>query len=190
VAERQKDQSQLKKNQGKGKLGSFVIFIAIFIIIVIGAKFVGRQAGKQAAIRDVERESIAQNAPTGFMGAKWLMSTNQVKSLFPDATEFAPGTLRLETTAFGRPAAIHFICTKDMLIMIIINFKGEKSERTYRQTHDLVEKEYGAFPEPSSTSEFVLRSNKKIGRIAIEHLLYQELGMPIEQVILYRTKSN
>ena len=59
-------------------------------------------------MQEVQQESIAQNAPTGFMGAKWLMPMSQIKSLFPDAFEIAPGKLMLDTTAFNRPAFVGF----------------------------------------------------------------------------------
>ena len=188
MTERQEDQVQPKKK--RGKLSGIVISIVIFCVIILGAKFLGRQAGRQAAIQRVQQESIVQGAPTGFMGAKWLMTMSQVKSLFPDAIEFIPGNLKLDTTAFGRPAFVDFMFTDNLLLMIIISFKGDKTESTYRQTHVLVEKEYGDLPEPSSTSEHILASKKRIGRIIIEHLLYQQLGMPIEQLMLYRTKEN
>lgn len=188
MTDRQEDQTQPKKK--RGKLSGIVISIAIFCVIMFGAKFLGPQSGIQRAMQDVQQECIAQGAPTGYMGAKWLMSMSQVKALFPDATEFTPRNLKLDTTAFGRPAFVDFVFTDNLLLMIIISFKGEKTEGTYRQTHVLVEKEYGAFPEPSSTSEHILYSKKRIGKIMIEHLLYQSLGMPIEQVGLYRTKEN
>ncbi len=188
MTERQEDRNQPKNKQGK--LIGIVSSIAIFCVIMFGAKFLGRQAGKQAAMQTVQQESIAQNAPNGFMGAKWLMSKSEVKSLFPDAIEFTPDNLKMEATAFGRPAFVDFMFTDDMLLIIIISFKGEKTEATYTQTHVLVGREYGVFPKPSSTNEHTLASKKKIGRIVINHLLYQQLGVPIEQVMLYRTKAN
>lgn len=181
-------QDQVKTKKKRGKLYGILSSIAIFCIIVFLAKFLGRQAGRQAAMQTVQQESIAQNAPTGFMGAKWLMQMSKVKSLFPDAIEFSQENLKLDSNAFGRPAFIDFMFTDDLLIMIIISFKGEKTENTYRQTHVLVEKEYGEFPDPSSNSENILASKKRIGRIVIEHILHQPLGISIEQVSLYRTK--
>ena|GEM_PF-3496061 len=188
MTEHQEDQKQPRKKHGK--LSGVVSSIGILCLIMFGAKFLGRPAGRRAAMQTVEQESIAQNAPPGFMGAKWLMPMSQVKSLFPDATEFAPRNLQLETIAFGRPAFVDFTFIDDLLLIIVITFKGDKTESTYRQTHALVEKEYGAFPQPSTTSEHILASKKRIGRIIIEHLLCQPLGMPIEQVTLYRIKTN
>ena len=187
MTEQHQDQIQLKKK--RGKLTGIISLIAILCVIVLGAKFLGRQVGRKAAMQTVQQESITQNAPTGFMGAKWLVSISQVKSLFPDATEFAPGNLKLNTTAFGRSAFVDFMFTDNLLLMIIITFKGEKTESTYRKTHFSIEREYGPFPEPSSTNEHILASKKTIGRIAIHHLLYKQLGMTIEQVMLYRTKG-
>lgn len=65
MTERQEDQSRPKKK--RGKLGGVVSFIAIFCVIMFGAKFLGRQTGRQAAMKTIQQESIAQNAPTGFM---------------------------------------------------------------------------------------------------------------------------
>jgi formylglycine-generating enzyme required for sulfatase activity len=163
--------------------------IVIFFIIIFGAKSLGRQAGQQAARYDFQQELIAQNAPTGFMGAKWLMSKSQVKSLFPDIIEFAPDDLKLDSTAFGRPAFIDFVFHDNLLDIIVISFKGEKTERMFRLTHLLVINEYGEFPEPSRTNGFILISKKSIGKISIEHNLYEISGTPIEQVMLYKTKT-
>lgn len=187
MTEQQEGQSQSKEKSGK--LRGILSSIAVFLVIVFGAKFLGRQAGRQAAIQAVQHESFSQNAPIGFMGAKWLMSMTEVKSLFPDATEFSPGNLKFETSAFSRPAFVDLMFNNNLLLMVIITFKGEKTESTYIQTHDLVVQEYGAFPETSSTNEKELIYRKRIGRITIEHVLYEQFGMPIEQVMLYRTKA-
>jgi len=186
--ERQKDEDQTKKKQQK--LIGIVSSITIFCIVMFWAKYLGRQVGRQSAMQTVQAESIAQNAPTGLMGAKWLMTISQVKKLFPEAIDFAPENLKLDTIAFDRSAFVDFVFNDNLLIMIIISFKGEKTEMTYQQTHDLVEEKYGIFPEPVSTSKEILSSKKIIGRIAIEHVLYQQAGIQIEQVVLYRTKSD
>jgi hypothetical protein len=163
-------------------------WIIITFIVIFGAKLLGRQAGQQAARNDFQQELIAQNAPTGFMGAKWLMSKSQVKSLFPDIIEFAPDDLKLDSAAFGRPAFIDFVFHDNLLDIIVISFKGEKTEGTFRSTHNLVIREYGEFPEPSSTNGFILISKKNIGKISVEHNLYRISGTPIEQIMLYKMK--
>jgi hypothetical protein len=175
---------------GRGKLARTASSIAVLLIIMLIAKCLGRHAGRHAAIHSVQQESISQNAPSGFMGAQWLTSIADAKRLFPDAIEFAPGNLKFETTAFSRPAFVDLLFDNNLLIVFIITFKGEKTESTYRQTHSLLVQEYGAFPEPMSTSEQKLVSKKRIGRVMIEHLLYQQLGMDIEQVMVYRTKDS
>lgn len=172
-----------------GKLGKIVTSVVLFFVIVSLGKFMGRQAGRQAAMQTVEQESISQNAPIGFMGAKWLMPLSEAKALFPDAIEFAPGNLKFESTAFSRPAFIDLMFDDNLLIMIIITLKGEKTVNTYNQTHKLIAQEYGVFPEPI-TSAAKTQSRKSIGRVAIEHVLYEQLGMSIEQVMLYRTKAS
>ena len=168
------------------KWGRIVGAAVILCLIWLGVRFVAREGGREAAIRTVKQESISQGA--GFMGATWLMPMNEVRSLFPNAIEFAPGNLKMEATAFGRPAFVDFMFTDNLLLMIIVSFKGQKTDITYGRTQVLLEQEYGAFPEPVSTAEHTLASRKDIGRIVIEHLLYQRLGIPIEQMILYRTK--
>lgn len=167
----------------------YLIPIIIFCVIIFCTRYLGSQVGRRAALQAVQGESIAQNAPNGFMGAKWLMTMPQVKALFPQAVEFTAENLKLDASAFDRPAFIDFIFKNDLLIMIIISFKGEKTEMTYQQTHDLITDKYGSFPEPSSAGEEILSSKKIIGRVAIEHVLYQQMGMPIEQVMFYRTKN-
>ncbi len=182
--------TRIEDKKKRSKLGRIVGSIVVFLALVSVAKFIGRQVGRQAAMQTVQQESISQNAPTGFMGAKWLMPMSEAKSLFPDAIEFSPGNLKLEATAFSRPAFVDLMFDNNLLIMIIISFKGDKTESTYKQTHRIVVQEYGAFPEPTSTSEQILISEKRIGRVAIEHVLYEQSGMSIEQVMLYRTKAD
>lgn len=163
--------------------------IAVLLLIMLGGKYVGRYVGRRAAMQTVHHESVSQNAPTGFMGAKWLISMAEAKRLFPDAIEFAPGDLKFETIAFSRPAFVDLVFDDNLLIMVIVTFKGDKTKNTYRQTRDLLIKEYGLFPEPTSTSEEELASKKRIGRVMIEHVLYRQGDMAIEQVQLYRTKA-
>jgi hypothetical protein len=178
-----------QQNKKPSRLTGALTSVAVLCAIILAAKFLGRQAGRHAAMMTVQQESIAQDAPTGFLGAKWLMSMSRVRSLFPDAAEAGPGNLKLETTAFGRPAFVDFSFTNDLLLMVTITFKGEKTESTYRNTHTLVQREYGAFPEPSSTPEYLLVSQKRVGRVVIKHVLYRVAGMSIEQVQLYRAKE-
>jgi hypothetical protein len=185
-----KHESENRPEKRSGRLERVVISVAVLLAIVLSAKYVGRWAGRQLVRQSVQQESISQNAPTGFMGAKWLMSMSDAKRLFPDAIESGPDRLMFERTAFSRPAFISFKFDHDLLIMIIITFKGEKTEGTYRQTQELLVQEYGTFPEPKGTGQEILASEKRIGRVVIQHHLYQQMGMTIEQVTLYRTKEN
>lgn len=184
----QRQEEQHPNSTKRGKLGRIIGAVVVFGLIWLGTKFLGRLVGRQAAIQTVQQESISQNAPRGFLAAKWLMSMNAVRSLFPSAVEFAPGNLKMEADAFCRPAFVDFMFTDNLLLIIIISFKGEKSEVTYRQTQSVLQAEYGAFTKPATTDKHAFSSEKRIGRIVIEHLLYQQLGLPIEQVMLYRTK--
>lgn len=183
------DANSIGKKKGSN-LGKIVTSVVVLFAIVSFSKFLGRQVGRQAAMQTVEQESLSQNAPTGFMGAKWLMPLSEAKALFPDAIEFSPSNLKFETTAFSRPAFIDLMFDDNFLIMIILTFKGEKTESTYNQTHRLLVQEYGVFSAPVPTAEQKLISRKSIGRVAIEHVLYEQLGMSIEQVMLYRTKPS
>jgi len=172
----------------KGIFRGVLIFITIYIIIMLISNYLGRQSGRRAAINNVHQESISQNAPTGFLGAKWLMSLSEVKFLFPDAVEFSKDNLKMENTAFDRPAYIDFVFNNNMLLIIVISFKGEKTESIYSITQIAIEKMYGSFPEPSKSSEHILSTEKEFGRIVIQHMLYQQNGLLNEQVMLYRTK--
>jgi hypothetical protein len=130
----ERHQAESRPENRSHKLARVVISIAVLLVITLYVKYLGRRTGRQAAVQSVQQESISQNAPTGFIGAKWLMSMSDAKRLFPDAIEFAPGNLKFERTAFSRPAFIDLMFDDDLLLMIIITFKGEKTERTYKQT--------------------------------------------------------
>lgn len=162
--------------------------VVLIVLLWLGIKLVGRSVGRQAAMMSVEQESIAQQAPPGFLEAKWLMSMDEVEALYPEAVVFAPGNLKLETKAFDRPAFVDFMFTDNLLLIIVVSFRGEKTEATFRDTQVKLVEEYGAFEEPAATADHRLASNKRMGRIVVQHLLYRTLGMPIEQVVLHRAK--
>lgn len=196
MTEIQKGQTQIEttdvhsvgKKQSSKLVKTVTLVVAVFVIITM-VKFLGRQVGRQAAMQSIEREAIAQNALISFTGAKWFMSLSEAKSLFPDAIEFPPGDLKFEITAFSRPAFVDLMFHENLLYMVLITFKEDKTENAYKKTQNQIVQEYGTFPEPTTTAEQKLMSKKNIGKIAIEHVLYELLGVvPIEQVIFYSTK--
>lgn len=173
----------------RGLLAALVMIPAL-LFYVVGSQIGKELQSRHMAVDSVRYESTVENAPTGFGSAAWLMSQEQVRAAFPNAVEFGgPDTLSVQTTAFGRPAVVGFMFKSDILLQIVINFTGNKTRETYQQTHALVEQEYGVLSPPTSTEQFTLASEKRYDRVIVQHLLYSQSGMPIEQVILYRTKT-
>lgn len=171
-------------------LAAFIVATVVLVVVLVPvAKLLGRQEARRAAQAHVEQESIAGKAPVGYMGTKWLMSMETVQKLFPDAIEFSPGELKIDTEAFGRRAFVDFMFGElNALAMIIISFQGEKSETTYASTQRLVVQQYGEFSIPSPDGKFLLSSRKTLGRVSVEHFLYKVSESPIEQVLIYRNK--
>ena len=159
-----------------------VCLIGLVITQVLSA-IAGASAGISAAKRDVEREMIADHAPTGQFGAKWLMSSSEVKSLFPDAEAVSPDNLKCISTAFGRRAFIDFIFQRDALVMIIVSFIGEKSEASYAATQVLLSDQFGNFSDPKPSKDYSLISSRKDGRVHTDHVMFSTGGLKVEQVL-------
>lgn len=159
-----------------------VCLVGLVITQVLSA-IAGASAGISAAKRDVEREMIADHAPTGQFGAKWLMSSSEVKSLFPDAEAVSPDNLKCISTAFGRRAFIDFIFQRDALVMIIVSFIGEKSDASYAATQVLLSDQFGNFSDPKPSKDYSLISSRKDGRVHTDHVMFSTGGLKVEQVL-------
>jgi hypothetical protein len=159
-----------------------VCLVGLVITQVLSA-IVAASVGISAAKRDVEREMIADRAPTGQFGAKWLMSSSEVKSLFPDAEAVSPDNLKCVSTAFGRRAFIDFIFQRDALVMIMVSFMGEKSEASYAATQVLLSDQFGNFSRPRPSKDYSLLSSRKDGRVHIDHVMFSTGGLKVEQVL-------
>lgn len=188
------DELESKSKNIGGKIVKISIFVVVVIVFSQVIKSLGRQAGIHDAKRTVEQESISQKAPTGLMGAKWLMPVSEAKSMFPDAiesTEKNHTNLRFKKNAFSRSAFIDLTFKNDLLLMILVNFIGDKNEKTYIQTQNILSKEYGQFNETTDAlNNEKISTSKTIGRVTINHILYEKDGKSAEQIVLYRTKEN
>jgi hypothetical protein len=169
--------------------------LLLFGLIWLGAHIGGRWVGRRAASRDVKLASIQEGAPTGLLGAEWLMPVSRVQQLFPAAVRFpAPEafaeSLKIEAAVFGRQASVDFLFSEaDALVMIVVSFKGSKTAETYGSVHPMIEETFGLMSLPDPVGDYELASTKRFSRIVVEHVLYEQHGVRLEQVLLYRTGS-
>ena len=96
---------------------------------------------------------------------------------------------KLETTVFDRAAFVEFFFRNDLLLRIVVTFKGDKTVGSYGLTQAALEAAYGTFPAPTSTEESALLSARKFGRIMVWHVLHEQTAIPRELVLMYRTEG-
>ena len=144
-------------------------------------------APREAAMRDIEVEALATGAPTGLLGAKWLMSRPEVGALFPDVAEGVNDQLQIEATVYGRAAKVDFSFQKGTLLLIIVTFMGSASRTEFDRTQALLSQEYGPMPAPVVEGAMLV-STRKIGRFCVAHQVFRVFGLMKEQVSLYRSK--
>jgi hypothetical protein len=149
---------------------------------------------KHAATNTAAEESPAEKILNIFMSTKQPMTKSQVESIYPHALK-AQGGLLFSAKVFERWAYVTLIFTDNVLftVKIMFNyvFSGGATEDTFRQNHLLIEKKYGIFSEPISTSDSILTSEKKIGKILIKHTLTKDSDNElIERVWLHRDRED
>jgi hypothetical protein len=172
---------------------------ALGLIIVVGlGKYAGREAmreygheaGRQAAINQVASDAASSGAPVGLLGAKWLMSMDEVRRIRPEVALGEPSQLIEVADAFGRMASIMYSFEDDALLLIVVSFLDSAAPtfmRNYDSTQELLTSQFGSLSEPLPTSDYRLRSTRTIGRFAVAHLLSEPQGYRVEQVLMYRT---
>jgi hypothetical protein len=131
------------------------------------------------------RESITVDAPAGVFGTHWLMSKSEVKNVVPNAVPIGEQLAELRKV-YGRDAKVDYIFENDRLLEVVVTFSVESSEVAYQGTRKKLMQDYGPMPEPATT-DGRLSSQKQIGRFAIEHAMSKVFGIPIEQILFYRT---
>jgi hypothetical protein len=150
-----------------------------------GVELMVRPAPRPSA-QNVQSDSAQPSAPEGLLGAKWLMTPDQVLYAVPNASQQSADRVHTESVVFGRDAAVEFEFQSGYLLLVRVTFHGEKSPQTFGATQAVLEREYGAFPPPVEDEQHTLTTEKRLERIAVQHVLHK--GPPVEQVLLYRTR--
>ena len=152
------------------------------------------QSAKAAAQRDVVQsvaaEARAIKAPSGLLGATWLMTPDQVRSIRPNTSRVDSETLRERAIVFGRPASIDYLFRDNLLTLIIATFDPPSEETSYNEMQRVLSSEFGAMPNPVPTADYTKSSKKVFDRFVVNHVIIVKLSIPIEQVQLYRTAAS
>lgn len=127
-------------------------------------------------------------APAGVFGTKWLMSESEVKRAVPNAEPDGRGSLIEYRSVYDRDATINYGFKDDYLLIVVVTFWGKASESQYHEVQKKLTADYGALSEPAPKDRFNLYSYRQVDRFMIEHVLYDSMGTPIEQVLFSRTK--
>ena len=182
--------SNKPSNTQSRRIISFVGLTLLLILIIAGAKYVGRFAGQRAAINDVQDQAQAQNAPSGLFGTQWLMTSDEVMRIVPNATQESPDKISHYTTYMGRAATVTFNFDNDRLLLILVTFNGASSNQDFQRTNNQLAQTYGPMPQPVATPQFLQYSEKRMGRFVINHCTSDplNLGVVTEQIIFYRSK--
>jgi hypothetical protein len=143
--------------------------------------------GRSAAMRHVQQEARDEGMPTDLNGVKWLMTESEVKALRPASIEGADDQLVEKTKFLGREALIHYIFKNGNLTMFLITYPGNSPVEKYDQTRIKLIEKYGALSEPSKDKHFEKVASLVKGRFRIDHTWMKQLGIGIEQVLIYRT---
>ncbi len=139
----------------------------------------------QNAVRDlVEKEALALKAPTGFAGAKWLMSPEEVKSVRPKVRSYPDGQMFEAMEWLGRPAAVTYNFDNGLFIEAVVIFSGSTAA-DFDKTQNYLQSAHGKMPAPIKTEKHLLSSTYKQGRFSIMHVLWPE---KMEGVTFFRTK--
>jgi hypothetical protein len=192
------DEKERKKPLPAGSLKLWLGIAAIIALIIPPFLLVERHQRKEelaavheAAITRLAQDAAAAHAPTGLLGAKWLMSPKEVMKAVPGAKEIGPGALGETARFYDRPAQISYQFTNDALLLISISFIGSSSPTDFAQTQARLVMDYGPMPRPAASAECTLASVKHIGHFVVQHCLSQAGATATERVFFYiRGRAN
>jgi hypothetical protein len=145
---------------------------------------VHQSVAHNAAVEIVEEEAKALKAPTGFAGAKWLLTVDEVKALRPKAIAEGADHLWEEMEWLGRTASVSYGFNDGQFVIAIVGL-SDATPATFDKTQKYLESEYGKMPAAAKTDKFLLSSTYKQGRFCIVHTLGPNKS---EQVTIFRVK--
>ena len=127
--------------------------------------------------KNVEKQAMQANAPSGFGPAKWLMYPEEVKNVCPNATVDSDGNLVEKTTWLGRDVNVRYKFENGFLVTITVSFEGESTEASFAATQQSLESSY-KMSSPKQMDPFLLSSSYSMGvkdshvvRFTILHVL-------------------
>lgn len=143
-----------------------------------------RKEGRNAARDLVETGALRLKAPTGFEGAKWLMSRDEVKAVRPKARD--DGDDLFEPMEWlDRPVAVTYDFEKDMLVAVHVIFSKRAVKGEFEKTQDYLQTAHGKMSVPEKTEDYLLQSSYLQERFSISHVLRHDNS---ESVTFFRTK--
>jgi hypothetical protein len=107
----------------------------------------------------------------------------------PDVIEFGK-ELVVMREVYDRDAKIIYGFDNDHLLLVIVSFQGASTRADYDGIQKKLAAEFGPMPTPHNAENPTrLSSEKIIGRVDVENIMYTTLGVQIEQVLYSRTAA-
>jgi hypothetical protein len=112
----------------------YVVGVILLVLVARGiGSFFGRLSGEERAKESVDTDAKALGAPSGMFGAKWLMTSKEVRSAIPAAVESAPDQLVETRQVYGRAAQVQYHFKDDRLLLVLVQFVAPSSESQFDQ---------------------------------------------------------
>jgi len=133
-------------------------WLAIPVIILLSflMRYIGGQAGKNAAIQDIQGSVPSSGFPVNLFGTRWAMSKSEFLGVIHDAKEITPTRLMITRTFYDRNALVSFDFQDDMLMIIVITFLGPSTIDNYNATQARLLIDYGNMSTVGPNKDFEL----------------------------------
>ena len=166
-------------------LVAVVVGAIVFVTVRRQVRLVQKEASRQLAMSQLVQQAAVGGAPTGVLGAKWLMSMKEVAKLTPDVKPLSPGVLARPEKFYERPATVTYHFTNDLLLLAIVHFTGPSTPADFENVQARLAKEYGPMPRAQAAAPEQLVSMKMMHHIVIRHSLSGSGAAAAEQVQFY-----
>jgi len=112
------------------------------------------------------------------------MSSAEVKRIRPNAAQDEPNSLSEHAILLKEPVTVGYLFQDDYLQVVVVTWTAPSSELTYQRNQKELETKFGPMPQPLADPGNILKSAKQLGPVVIHHLLSEQSGVAIEQVLL------
>lgn len=166
-----------------------VVFVVIFGgVILTVLRDMAEVAGKRDAQKQVLSRARFAGAPEGFLETKWLMMMNEVRQVRPNVQPGLQATVLVEYVEwFDRTVQVAYSFEDGFLLMVFFTFPALSSLEEYDEVRAEIEVQYGPMPEPKQQEDGRWKSTKEAGGIAISHDRYEQGGLMLQQLLIYKT---